>query len=97
MVNVLIPAAIVHDRSAVRSYVVPLIVNVLAFVTGVKPNAVVTFKLVNDNVPPNVNDPVVVTVPVSVNPLTVPVPLTLVTVPVVLDLLLNVVQSVLLK
>ena len=35
------------------------------------------------NVPPKVNDPEVVTVPVSVNPFTVPAPETEVTVPVV--------------
>lgn len=34
-----------------------------------------------DNVPPSVNEPLLVTVPVSVRPLTVPVPPTLVTVP----------------
>ena len=38
-----------------------------------------------DSVPPNVKLPVVVTMPVSVNPETLPVPLTLVTVPVVLE------------
>jgi hypothetical protein len=75
---------IVHDLSADKSYDVPLIVNVLALVTGVYPKAVVTLPDVNDNVPPKVSDPVVVTVPVSVNPLTVPVPLTDVT-PVLAD------------
>ena len=44
------------------------------------------------NVPPSVRLPLVVTVPVKVNPLTVPVPLTEVTEPE--PLLLNVVQSV---
>ena len=38
-------------------------------------------RLTPDNVPPNVSEPLLVTVPVSVMPLTVPVPLTLVTVP----------------
>lgn len=40
---------------------------------------------VTASVPPKVKLPLVVTVPVRVNPLTVPVPLTLVTVPVVLE------------
>ena len=47
------------------------------------------------SVPPSVKLPVVVTVPVNVNPLTVPVPLTEVTDPD--PLLLNVFQSVLVK
>jgi hypothetical protein len=47
------------------------------------------------NVPPSVRLPVVVTVPDRLIPLTVPVPLTLVTEPD--PLLLNVVQSVLVK
>jgi len=49
---------------------------------GVNPRAVVTFPLVNVKVPPNVQLPLVVTVPDKLKPLTVPVPLTDVTVPV---------------
>jgi hypothetical protein len=51
--------------------------------------------LERSNVPPNVRLPDDVTVPVKVKPLTVPVPPTLVTVPE--PLLLNVVQSVLVR
>jgi hypothetical protein len=65
----------------------------LALLYGVNPNALVTSPEVSDNVPPNVKLPVVVTEPLSVNPLTVPVPPTDVTVPVFDVLLLNIVQS----
>ena len=63
---------------------VPLeLINPLGLVLeyGVNPNPDVMSPLVNDNVPPRVKLPEVVTVPDKDKPDTVPVPLTLVTVP----------------
>ena len=76
------------DKEAALPVIEPLLVMYpLGFVAlyGVKPRAVVTCPEVSDKVPPNVSEPLPVTVPVRVNPETVPVPPTEVTVPVVLD------------
>ena len=80
------PTAVAAIADVPLPYRTPFAVRVVAPVpplpTG---NVPVTWlvRLTPDSVPPSVNEPVLVTVPVSVIPFTVPVPLTLVTVPVV--------------
>ena len=77
-------AAVDADPALVANATDPLeVTNPLGLVLeyGVNPNPDVMSPLVNDNVPPRVKLPEVVTVPDKDKPDTVPVPLTLVTVP----------------